>query len=379
MPNHCSIEGCTTGYKATENRPKTEVLASFHYPFSKPELLKKWIKFTNRNDWHPTASSVICEKHFHEDAMNQGKKRVCLKWKLNPIPTKYGSPCGKRLLTEPNIESWRKPPKIRNVSPDQLSDFLSNDRIASFTDIGLKHCPLGFEISISEDSITFYKTTFDDRNLPTISQVINIDRDMHVKLQVNGILVPLPKWFVKGHNAKLTKLSMLENFPAYLTDVAEKTSSSILDELRNRQFYKSQGQPPYSPEILRYALLLRYTSPQCYRRLKDQFPLPSTSLLSKLHHGGPTSLQVAKRLLEAGEISSDVVLMADEMYIQESTQYHSGDFYGAHEEGNMYKGVVVFMLIGLKNSVPVVVRAVPEVSVNGKLILSYINYFTKIL
>ena len=353
MPNHCSIEACTTGYKPTQDRLSTENLASFHYPLAKPELLQKWVKFTNRQDWTPTASSVICERHFHEDAMSRGKQRVGLKWKWNPVPTKLEPPCKKRLLTQPmtqpNVDSWRKPPKIRNVEPDQFPNFQREDNIPTFEDIEEKHCPPGFQICKSESAISFYKTTFDANNFPVISQTIHIDKDLHVKLQSNGNPAPLPKWFTTGHNAKLTKLSMLENFPAYLTNKAENHPPTILDELRKRQMYNDpHGQPPYSPEVLRYALMLRYTSPQCYQRLKEQFPLPSFSLLAKLHQGGPSSLDVARRLLEAGEISPDVILMADEMYLQESTQYHFGDFYGVNEADKLYKGVVVFMLVGLQ-------------------------------
>ena len=50
-----------------------------------------------------TASSVMYEKHFHEDAMSRRLQRV------NPIPTKRGPHCGKRQLNEPNIELWGKP------------------------------------------------------------------------------------------------------------------------------------------------------------------------------------------------------------------------------------------------------------------------------
>ena len=50
-----------------------------------------------------TASSLMHEKHFHEDAMSRVLQRV------NLIPTKRGPHCGKRQLNEPNIELWGKP------------------------------------------------------------------------------------------------------------------------------------------------------------------------------------------------------------------------------------------------------------------------------
>ena len=87
MPNHYSIVGCTSGYKQTRE------LMTFskvdHGPTERIGLL--------------TASRVMYEKHFHEDAMSQRLQRV------NPIPTKRGPHCGKRQLNEPNIELWGKP------------------------------------------------------------------------------------------------------------------------------------------------------------------------------------------------------------------------------------------------------------------------------
>ena len=71
-------------------------------------------------------------------------------------------------------------------------------------------------------------------------------------------------------------------------------------------------------------------------------------------------------LHEKGEISSDVILMVDEMYLQKSTQYQSGEYVGADTEGNLYKGIMAFMVVGLKQSIPFVVQAIPEVTFNSQ-------------
>ena len=57
-----------------------------------------------------------------------------------------------------------------------------------------------------------------------LSQTIYIDKDVHVKLHVNGVPVPLRKWFVEGNNAKLIIFFKLEKIPAFLTDEAETAS-----------------------------------------------------------------------------------------------------------------------------------------------------------
>ena len=53
--------------------------------------------------------------------------------------------------------------------------------------------------------------------------------------------------------------------------------------------------------------------------------------------------------------------MVDEMYLEKATQYHSGEYVGADDEGNLYKGIVAFMIVGLKDSIPYIVQAIPEV------------------
>ena len=45
----------------------------------------------------------------------------------------------------------------------------------------------------------------------------------------------------------------------------------------------------------------------------------------------------------------------DETYMQISAQYQSGEYVGIDEEGNLYKGIVAFMVVELKQSIPFVV------------------------
>ena len=63
---------------------------------------------------------------------------------------------------------------------------------------------------------------FDVKKFPVISQVINIDKDLRAKLQINGIPLSLLKWFVEGRGAKLVKFSILDYFSIYLSNEVEK-------------------------------------------------------------------------------------------------------------------------------------------------------------
>ena len=171
---------------------------------------------------------------------------------------------------------------------------------------------------------------------------------------------------------------MITNFPPYLQKVAvdksnQDGSMSIMEELEQRKHMQPKGRPPYSAAVIRYALLLRYTSAQVYRQLLKEFPLPSFSLLSKIQRGGIDSVKALKCLREKGKISEDLVLMADEMYLQKASEWEGGEYIGEDENGVMYKGVVTFMVVGVKTNTPYVIKASPEVTINGSWLANEVD------
>ena len=60
------------------------------------------------------------------------------------------------------------------------------------------------------------------------------------------------------------------------------------------------------------------------------------------------------------------------MYLQKSVQYHSGDFVGQDEGGNLFKGIAVFMIVSLK-SIPIVIHSLPETKITGKWLKCEVN------
>ena len=58
--------------------------------------------------------------------------------------------------------------------------------------------------------------------------------------------------------------------------------------------------------------------------------------------------------------------MFDEMYLQKEIQYSGGELLGLDKDKSLYKGIVTFMIVGLKKIVPYVVKACPEVKINGQ-------------
>ena len=58
--------------------------------------------------------------------------------------------------------------------------------------------------------------------------------------------------------------------------------------------------------------------------------------------------------------------MVDEIYLEKTTQHHSGKYVEADDEGNLYKCIVAFMIVRLKESIPYIVQAIPEVKFSGE-------------
>ena len=86
------------------------------------------------------------------------------------------------------------------------------DTITSLANLNETAAPDGLQFKKSNDHALFYNLVFDKKTkFPKIQESIKVDSDLHVQLQYNGIPVPLPQWFVQGHNARLKKNSMLEN------------------------------------------------------------------------------------------------------------------------------------------------------------------------
>ena len=64
------------------------------------------------------------------------------------------------------------------------------------------------------------------------------------------------------------------------------------------------------------------------------------------------------------------------MYLPKSAQYQSREYVEVDEEGNLYNGIVAFMVFGLKQSTPFVVQAIPEVTFNRQWLAEKISHNT---
>lgn len=377
MVNKCVVVKCRSGYKKKKQDGDPNCKPIFRFPDQKKhsELRKKWIRFVNRQHWVPSRHSGICIDHFEQKYLRNGK-RIRLLYHLNPVPTIYTEEALQSIqpsLLPTDLGPSRKPPTKREfLVPDESVIFNNKDEIKHLDMLNNFCSPDGFLFQKNESDVMFYRIFYENNSKIPFFESIKINTELHVQLFHKNSSIPLPEWFKRLNRCKLTSVSILDNLVSYMHNIAQEQSTVLLDEMKQICYYQRKGRKPYSSEMLRFALMQRYTSRQAYAQLLDEFPLPSFSLLKKLSSGGIEPLKALKVLLDEEKVSNDCVLLLDEMYLQKCSEYHGGKYHGVDDEGNFYKGVLVFMIVSLKKSIPYVIKSCPEVKISAQLIFDEI-------
>ena len=76
-------------------------------------------------------------------------------------------------------------------------------------------------------------------------------------------------------------------------------------------------------------------------------------------------IKAVEVLLDQGKMEKDIASMLDEIYLQKDAQYQGGKLVGVDSEGNLFKGVMTFIMSSLKQSIPFVIKAIPEMKIEG--------------
>ena len=79
-------------------------------------------------------------------------------------------------------------------------------------------------------------------------------------------------------------------------------------------------------------------------------------------------MKALKMMKDKNAISDDVIVMYDEMYLQQCEEYAAGKVEGSNDDGELYNGVLAFMVIGLQKNVPFIVRAVTKTKLTAEMI-----------
>ena len=153
-------------------------------------------------------------------------------------------------------------------------------------------------------------------------------------------------------------------------------NNTVFDELKKVRF---KTRPVCAPGIIRFAIMLRYTSVQSYKLLLDEFRSPSLSLLRKIVTGDIDAAKLAKLLQDEEKMSGDACLIFDEMYLQKCEEYTGGQLIGAATNGELCTGIVSSMIIGIKQNTPYIIKSVLEIKIHADWLKNQIFGCLKVL
>jgi hypothetical protein len=298
----------------------------FSFPKEEP-LLSQWCTFVNRGGgFVPNKHSFLCARHFSPSAIipaSGGRKRAGLH--PGSVPTLFGdprvddAPSHIKNLTVPQRAEPRRPPTVRGAvdedplweaadslpgSLPEIRDKLQENSLGILPD----DCVTALRNDSPAPTLSVHRQAYTASGCPEARESLVLSPGMAVRLFWRSSPVPLPKWFRENG---VCKLQYVSEIPALLSHASlSGADPAIIDELIGIRFIKN---PTYPPAVLRYSLLLRYTSPQAYRQLATDFNLPSPRHLRRLTEGTVDTLGLVSRLLGSGALSRDIILMLDEM------------------------------------------------------------------
>lgn len=295
MPRRCCVPGCQSNYG------KKQEVSTF---------VLKWLRSIHRENFEPSASSVVCCLHFREediireDVIKRADGSEIREPRKIPKLTVDAVPCN--FPGQPSYMSTQLPKKREGVEKRQedlkirdkelLDNFMKNDRITDYNDFkenfATKLTP-EWTTLIKDDYVLIMRITIDYENRPQIDLSIHVSKDLRVSIVYNN--VPLhPKKFqwLLGKNDICDRWSMFDSLISHLNTYDYQLSSEdriahilkslekLFDErsancgesefnfLLEQVKLKFQKRNRFSPELIIFASILYYHNPSAYRFLR---------------------------------------------------------------------------------------------------------------
>ena len=86
-----------------------------------------------------------------------------------------------------------------NISTAKSPSVTLSDTVICLGCLNEADCPPGYLFSRHEDCFVFYKILLSDQQIPEVTESMHIGHDLHVKLFIGSLSVPLPQWFGSLH------------------------------------------------------------------------------------------------------------------------------------------------------------------------------------
>ena len=412
MGRNCCVPGCRSNY-----HPQDAHVTVFGFPKDE-ERRKEWIRKIHRDNFCPSATAVVCIKHFPEQfiereirALRADGTEICVKRKTLTL-TKDAYPS--IFYNQPSYMTSEPAPKRRN--PDErraqidlcnenlLACFKDRDVINNFNDIvdnvKIKIDNKVWYFSVGAEYVSIFKTNFSE--CPQINICIKIKSDLKIEVWHQNILLPKNKycWILGKENIcdKWSKFdTLISHFNSYNETnccVEDKLSYAIklLNEYTDEnstygskiKFLVEQlvlfgsSKPYYSTSTLIWACMLFYSNPSAYKQIRasNVLKIPHPMYLQKLSldsdmlYSGLTESHLnylKKKMSSLTEDEKFVNLLLDEIHVKPNLTYSAGKIQGSSENSNSpASSLQAFMITSLMSKNKDIVALYPVQNLNAE-------------
>jgi hypothetical protein len=345
-----------------------------------PKLRQQWIAAVRRKDYVPSASAVLCTKHFKPEDVDR-TSLCCVRIRDNAVPSVF--PAFPSYLQ--TVKKARKTPRQRHghvlsLKSSTPSERLSSEELTSASqtsDVINTQSSSGLQSqhTVSEHSYSSVPMETDVNDTPRKAalkrKLSNVQQQLASSRKKIKVLLQSKRRLIK-RNAKLQSVIDEIRKQRLLTensiDVLEKSACGI-GELLMRRMNKQLGRAlptTYSAELRSFALTLHFYSPRAYEYVRKVFDtcLPHPKTIQKWYRcidGKPGFSEDAFRALQARVNSRSTptvcVLMMDEVAIRQQLDWDGKRYHGYIDMGTeidndslpMAKEALVFMVVAVND------------------------------
>ncbi|GFU83279.1 THAP-type domain-containing protein [Trichonephila clavipes] len=146
--SHCAAYGCTNYRKKEECKSKS----FFKFPMKNPGLLKAWLKMIRRENFKPSAHSLICSDHFEETCFEYQPFTNRRQLKRGSIPTIFVFK--KKASSRRILDRCKPSTSVMEMEPSTTSAGTQTDTFGEVIDM-LSQKDIAIEKLISTKEINF--------------------------------------------------------------------------------------------------------------------------------------------------------------------------------------------------------------------------------
>ncbi|GFV45473.1 THAP-type domain-containing protein [Trichonephila clavipes] len=146
--SHCAAYGCTNYRKKEECKSKS----FFKFPVKNPGLLKAWLKMIRRENFKPSAHSLICSDHFEETCFEYQPFTNRRQLKRGSIPTIFVFK--KKASSRRILDRCKPSTSVMEMEPSTTSAGTQTDTFGEVIDM-LSQKDIAIEKLISTKEINF--------------------------------------------------------------------------------------------------------------------------------------------------------------------------------------------------------------------------------